>query len=266
MEVVFLGTGTGAPSAKRGAPSLLIRAGGFNILVDAGSGTLRQLARMGLSHNQLDFVFFTHFHPDHVGDLAPYLFAVRYWPEPARTSPTRVFGPEGFLTLCSHLRRAFGRWVDPPEDRLVLAELPLGTRHVVDLPGVRVESGPIPHNPESLGYRLSEAGGPVLAVTGDSDFGPELVDLARGAQVLITECSFPEGRKRYGHLTPRLAGRAAREAGVATLALTHFYPETENSDLLAPLGEEFGGEIILADDFLLLGGSRFAARMESSSS
>ncbi|MEW5726010.1 MAG: MBL fold metallo-hydrolase, partial [Thermodesulfobacteriota bacterium] len=104
MEVIFLGTGTGVPSVSRAAPGLAVLAEGSLFLLDAGAGTLRQLARAGLSYNDLDYLLFTHFHPDHVGDLAPYLFATKYWPGFTRLAPVRVFGPQGLRELLGHLR------------------------------------------------------------------------------------------------------------------------------------------------------------------
>ncbi|MDY6851001.1 MAG: ribonuclease Z [Thermodesulfobacteriota bacterium] len=248
MEVIFLGTGTGAPSAKRGSPGLAVLSGGRIFLIDSGSGSLRQLAKAGLSHNELDYILYTHFHPDHTAELIAYLFAAWYPQGFTRLEPARIYGPAGLLKLHSHFRDAYGKWVSPPKERVVFEELPVGAGHVFWCGPVRVESGPIPHSPESLGYRLTGPGGKTLAVTGDTDYGPGLIELAQDADLLVTECSFPEGQKVDGHLTPSLAGRAAREAGALALALTHFYPETNGHDLLTFVQKEFDGPITLAQD------------------
>ena len=250
MEIVFLGTGTGVPLVRRGSPGLAVISGDMTFLIDGGAGTLRQLARAGMSYNDLDYILLTHFHPDHVGELIPYLFATRYWPGFTRVRPARVYGPVGLDYLFDKFKEAFGHWVTPPEDRVVFEELPVMQKHVFHCGSVEVQSGPIPHSPESTGYRLTEPGGPTLVVTGDTDYGPGLVELARGADLLVTECSFPEGQKVEGHLIPSLAGRAAREAGVRSLALTHFYPETEGRDLLSFVRKEFDGPVTLAEDLL----------------
>ncbi len=246
MEVIFLGTGTGAPSAKRGAPGLVVQARGLTMLFDSGPGALWQLARAGLSYHDLDCLFYTHLHPDHTSDLISYLFAMRYFAQFTRSKPARIYGPEGFITFYERLHAAFGHWIEPPEGRVILSELPSG--HTLFLGPVYIETAPITHTRESLGYRIIEAGGATLALTGDTDFSQELIHLARGADLLITECSFPEGHKIKGHLVPSLAGRAAREAGVKALALTHFDPQCENQDLLSPITSEFIGPVTLAED------------------
>ena len=248
MEVIFLGTGTGVPSAKRAAPALLVEAGTFCYLVDSGAGTLRQLARAGYSYNDLDYIFFTHFHPDHITELIPYLFATKYFPEFTRLEPVRIIGPVGLLELYGHLKEAFGKWVEPPENRVIMKEVGAGA--VLTCGPMTVKAVPIPHTGHSLGYRFEEDGGPVLAVSGDTDYGPGLIELARDADLLVTECARPEGDKKEGHLTPSLAGRAAREAGAKALALTHFYPETEGQNLAAGVRREYQGPLLLADDLM----------------
>lgn len=250
MEIIFLGTGTGAPSARRGSPGLVVRAGDSTLLFDSGSGTLRQLAKAGLSYNDLDYLLYTHLHPDHIADLGPYLFATRYFPEFTRIKPVQIYGPQGLLRHYEYIRQAFGHWIEPPEGRVFLSELP--QRHTFLCSTVQIETGPITHTPESLGYRVTEPGGATLAITGDTDFSQNLIDLARGVDLLITECSLPEGLKVEGHLIPNLAGRAAREAQVKALALTHFYPQCEGQDLLSPIAKEFDGPITLAEDLLRL--------------
>ena len=252
MEIMFLGTGTGVPRADRGSPGLLFTVCKTLILVDCGAGTMRQLDRLGLSYNDLDFLLFTHFHPDHTADIVPYLFATRYWPRFTRQDTARIYGPKGLQALYGHLRNAWGKWVEPPENMVQLFELPVGETFEFRCGEAMVKTGPIPHTPESLGYRITEPGGATVVVTGDTDYGPELASLAQGADLLITECSFPNGMKRDGHLTPSLAGRAAREAGVKALALTHIYPEAENHDLVAEAGLEFSGPVTVAHDLLRL--------------
>ncbi len=253
VEIIFLGTGTGVPSAGRAAPAVAVRTGGINILVDSGPGTLRQLAKAGLPYSDLDFILYTHFHPDHTAELVPYLFAAKYQLGFSRRNPVRIIGPEGLKKLAGHLAQAYGRWVEPPEEQVSMEEIPVGRSTSFDCGGVSVESGPLPHNPESLGYRLTDPdSGAVLVITGDTDYGPGLVKLARNADLLVTECSFPDGRKVEGHLTPSLAGQAAREAGAKALALNHFYPETEGCDLLSQVRLQFQGPVHLTEDLQII--------------
>ncbi|WP_456430726.1 MBL fold metallo-hydrolase [Thermosulfuriphilus sp.] len=248
MRITILGSGTGVPTPERAHPSILVEIGSCKLLLDSGSGTLRRLLKAGTEYYQIDILFYSHFHPDHIADLVPLLFALRYWGLPQRPSPIHLVAGEGFSRLYLVLREAFGHWIEPPEGGLKLYELPSDTLTSLKIiPQVLLKTGPVKHNPESLAIRL-EHKEKALVYSGDTDFSPELVSLARGADLLICECSTPEGMKISGHLVPSLAGRMAQEAKVKKLLLTHFYPPCEESNLVAACQKEFSGEILLAQD------------------
>lgn len=113
LEVLFLGTAGSAPTARRGLPALLIRRGGDRLLFDCGEGTQRQLLRSeGLV--DLEEIFLTHFHADHLLGLPGMLktFALR-----GREAPLTLHGPPGLRRLIEALRVVIGR--TPFELRLV---------------------------------------------------------------------------------------------------------------------------------------------------
>ncbi len=245
MELTILGSGTGVPSLRRGAPGALLRVADKLVVIDMGSGTLERMLRVGVRYADPDVLLFTHLHPDHVADFVPFLFACKYSVDP-RTKELFVLGGKGFRGYYEGLKQVYGHWVRAESFRLHLQEVLYGTRRVKDL---AITTYPLEHTRYSVGYRIEE-GGKVLAYSGDTDYCQEVVELGRGADLLVLECSFPEGRKVKGHLTPRWAGRIAREAGAKRLLLTHFYPPCDDADLLGPCREEFGGEILVAEDLM----------------
>ena len=95
-------------------------------------------------------------------------------------------------------------------------------------------------------------------MTGDTRPCPETVEAARGADLLVHECTFGDGEAARAvettHSTAREAGRIARDAGVARLVLTHLSTryDTEPAPLLAQASEEFTGPIEVARDGLIL--------------
>ena len=113
--------------------------------------------------------------------------------------------------------------------------------------GLTIKSAPVNHIDSSLAYRV-EAEGRALVYSGDTDVSETLVELARGADLLVLECANPF--KVPGHLTPEQAGRMAARAGVPRLVLTHFYPPCDEVDVTALAAREFNGEIIRAEDGL----------------
>jgi ribonuclease BN (tRNA processing enzyme) len=249
-QLIFLGTGTGVPSAEMGSPSQLLKLTGALILVDMGPGTLRQLAQLSIPITEIDFILLTHLHPDHSADLVPFLFASKYPPYLINRSPVHLLAGMDFQNFYQGLKTAYGHWIDLPPDLLKMTFLPEDKPWEEKFPNFSLSSRPILHTSSSLGYRLTIPPGKIIVFSGDSDYSGNVVDLARQADVLVLECSFPEGEKIEGHLTPSLAGRIAREAGVKKLILSHFYPECRGHDLIGPCSREYQGPIILAEDFL----------------
>lgn len=247
MEMIVLGSGTAVPHAERGSAGYLVRGGGRTILVDAGPGTLRTLAVLGISLVEPEAAAFTHLHLDHTAELAPLLFALRN-PGIGRTKTLTLLGAPGFRDFYARLRRMYGAWVEPLDYRLEIEEI---DARPVSLGGFSLRAFPVSHTPQSVAYRMEDPGdGKAVAFSGDTDVCGGLVEAARGAELAVFECSFPDGRKVQGHLTPREAGEIASRAGVKRLLLTHFYPECEGEDLLGQCRKTYSGEILLAEDLL----------------
>jgi ribonuclease Z len=259
LDVVFLGTAASAPTARRGLPATLIRRGGEKLLVDCGEGTQRQLVRsVGLV--EIDEVFLTHFHADHVLGIPGLL---KTYGLQARSAPLQICGPQGLGRLFDVLGPVIGRL--PFE--LNLVELDEGEELGRD--GYRVVPFAADHGVRALGYALIEDDRPgrfdesrarELGVTPGPDFGRlqrgETVDgvrpeqvvgrdragrrivvsgdtspaqtvevYAHAAEVLVHEATFCDDEKararETGHSTARQAAELARDAGVHLLALTH---------------------------------------------
>jgi ribonuclease BN (tRNA processing enzyme) len=247
MEVTFLGTGTAIPSAQRAPTSLLIRAAGEPLLIDTGPGILRQLARAGLYINDIEHVFYTHIHPDHIADLIPFIFASKN-PDLLRTRPLKLYGGPGFAQYVEALQGACHPWGTPTTFELEVCEMGLKP---VEGDGWTVRASPVVHHPSSLAYRV-EAEGASVTYSGDTDECLEIIRLAKGCDLLILECAHPDERKVQGHLSPTACGRIAAAAGARALVLVHFYPVCEGQDLVTPCAKEYSGPITVAEDLLTI--------------
>jgi len=249
MELTVIGSGTGVPALRRGAPCLAVTAGGRLLILDLGSGSLRALLRYGLNFSAIDVLALTHLHPDHVGDLIPFFFATRYSLGYTRTEPFRLLAARGFARFHERLQAAFGDWVVPPPGLMNVNELAPDAPDEVREPGLVIKSAPTNHTEGSLAFRV-EASGRSLVYSGDTDVSDSLVALAAGADLLVLEAANPF--KVPGHLTPGEAGRLAAEAGAKRLLLTHFYPPCDKVDVVAQASQEFTGEVLRAEDGLNL--------------
>jgi ribonuclease BN (tRNA processing enzyme) len=85
---------------------------------------------------------------------------------------------------------------------------------------------------------------------GDTGLAPELIDLAKGCDLLILECSFPDGAEAAGHLTPLSAGKPAASAEARKLLLIHFYQEVLATDITGACRRVFKGGLVLGRDLL----------------
>ena len=262
LDVLFVGTAGSAPSARRGLPATLVRRGGDRLLFDCGEGTQRQLVRStGLV--ELEEIFITHFHADHVLGLPGMLktFALRQ-----RERPLTVYGPKGLRSLFATLAPIVGRVGFP----LDLQELEPNDE--LERDGYRLAAYATDHGVRALGYALVEDARPgvfdperaeELGVSPGPDFGrlqegetvngvsPDQVmgEPRRGRRIVITGDTAPCEMTRLvafeadllvheatflhdeadraaetRHSTARQAGELAAAAGVNMLALTHISP------------------------------------------
>ncbi len=243
MHITILGSGSCIPTVERNAAGFLLEVADFHILVDCGSGTVRQLARAGLDYRQIDMVCLSHVHPDHAGDLAGLVQALKVTPE--RNKELIVGGD-----------RRIGAFY-----RQVVTEM-VGTVgnfpvRVVDLekgfqgPGFSLETIRVPHGIAALALRVATARGTVV-FTGDSAWSEELVAFCRNADLVVADCSTADEPALPGHMTAGECGRLASEAGVGRLVLSHFYPATDPAACEAACRRFYTGPLIVAEDFLRL--------------
>ncbi len=249
VEACVIGSGTGIPNPRRKPPALVLRLSGQLLLFDCGAGTIWALAEAGLDFRELDWIWLSHFHPDHTGDLVPLLFAARS-PLYGRKKPLVIGGAVGLKNLYQRLQGVYRGWIELDPTLLSLKEIEPGTPTHMDLPFGRLITLAMAHTNESLGYRLETKDGLVLAYSGDTDYCQNVVTLARDADLFFCECSFPDHLKSDGHLSPGWAGRVAREAGCKRLVLTHLYPVCDETDVLTACRKEYSGDVVVAEDLM----------------
>ena len=238
------------PLTYRASPSLAMIVDDKTVLFDIGPGTLRQLSRIGINHDKIQQIFISHFHPDHTADLIHFLFATCSPSTVGSRKPFTITGPNGFKAFLKNLQNAYGRWLDVPVELMEIEELDTNSPEEKSYVNYTVTSQPVVHTSNSLAYSVQGRAGNRFVYSGDTEFCDEIVALAKGSDLLILECSFPEGEGVEGHLTPSRAGRIATLAGVKKLLLIHFYPEVLATDIAEECRKTYSGELILGRDIL----------------
>ncbi len=247
MRVTILGSGTLVPTGIRGPAGYAVHVADTVLLLDGGTGTLRRLAEAGIDYRAIDQVFYTHIHPDHTGDLIPFLFAQRHTPGFRRVRDLWVSGPRGFTSFYERLTAVFDRWIASDGYAVNVREMWEGG---VDLGGVRVDAVALRHSVAAVGYRITAPDGATVAYTGDTDVTAAVSELARDADLLIADCSTPDEGKVEGHLTPGLVGELAQAARVRHVVLSHLYPECDGVDIEGQCRRRYDGEVVRAHDLM----------------
>ena len=252
MTVTILGSGTCVPSLRRSSCSILMRINENLLLFDSGAGTMRRLLEAGFEIFDVSFIFYSHFHPDHTGELVPFLFSNKYPDGTRRKIPLRLVAGRGFAEFYDNLKNVYGSWMELAPGLIDIVELDNTARDLKKFGDFQVESLPVNHNDESIAFKITGSGGKSVVYSGDTDFTENLIALSKAADLLICESALPDELKVQGHLTPSLAGEIATRANVRNLVLTHFYPECDRVDIEKQCRKTYDGPLLLAEDLMTI--------------
>jgi ribonuclease BN (tRNA processing enzyme) len=214
MQVTFLGTNGWFDTATGNTVSVLVRTRDYDIIFDAGNGIAK--ADRYISQEKPVYLFLSHFHIDHIAGLHTLVkFRLK--------QGLKIFCMPGGAAL---LTTFVGEPYTVPLEKLPYpARVYELTEGVHKLP-FTVECRPLVHPAPCYGYRV-EIDGSVIAFCTDTGVCDNAVTLARGADLLITECGLKPGESSpdWPHLNPQDAIGIAKRAKAKRLALQHFGAE-----------------------------------------
>ena len=276
----------------RAQSSNLLIVNGAQYLIDAGDGVTRRLIRLGANFRNIDNVFITHPHSDHVGGLGA-LMGLIY--DLNCNKPVDIYGPPGtaasvqgllqFLTVSSEIRISDGTNTIPISKLFGGHDAGVGT--IFQDANVKVSAventhfhfqpgSPAYGKYKSYSYRFDAADRSVV-FTGDTGPSDAVTQLAKGADMLVSEATnpvdeFKEGQIKQGswqsktpeeqaglirhhieeHLLPEEVGKIAAGAGVKTVVLTHLQPSPNNdySRYIELVKQSFSGRVLVAKDLM----------------
>lgn len=276
-RLILLGTGGGPrPRTTRSASAQVIIINDAAYVVDCGDGVARQLAAAGVPLTTLRHIFITHQHSDHnldYGNLILLAWAVgletrlHTWGPPPLEKMTKLFFEMNSYDI--NIRIADEKY--PPLVPLVYPhELTRGGTVLID-GTVKVSTTLVPHPivEPALAYRFDTPDRSIV-ISGDTAPSENLVQLAKGADVLVHEAMYLPGVDRLAarvpnhpglkqhlltsHTSAEDAGRVAQEAGVKLLVLSHLVPADDpaitDEMWIAAARVHFRGPVIVGKDLL----------------
>ena len=277
MQIILLGTGTPVLDPTRQQSALLVDINDERLLFDAGRGVTSQMTKVGTQPQQVDSVFITHHHYDHIGNLGEFLLTA--WHN-GRETPLTIYGPRGTAEIVAALLgQVYARDIafalfnvaDAVDIRDLVQVTEVTSGWAQDSGGWKVCAEYVEHGNSlglsheqwpCLGYRL-EAEGKVIAVSGDTVACEGLDQLAHGADVLIQCCYLVEDeittpaserQARYVIASSGQVGKIATRNKVKKLVLTHIRPKSEAlmRALVEDVRKDYDGELIVGEDLMVI--------------
>jgi ribonuclease BN (tRNA processing enzyme) len=230
MKVTVLGSGTTTPHKQRASSGYWLETSGGSIMLDMSATAYNRAAQEGFDWANLDAVWISHFHLDHVGGLAPFLFGTKYATETQkRTKPLQIFSPAGLNDLLRHFDEAYDYGIFEQPFPLVITEVKPDVEFEM-LSGVVVKTFSTPHTEESLAIRISDESRTEFVFTADTGFDPKIGEFARNADLFLTEASFVLRSPVALHIATPECVELMRIAEPKRAMLTHFYGEWDKVD------------------------------------
>jgi ribonuclease BN (tRNA processing enzyme) len=244
VRVTVLGASAVSPNPGGACAGYLVRTQRARLLLDCGPGVV---ARLG-NHADLadvDAIVISHAHLDHYLDLLVALQSLRHGPLRRPEPPLPVYVPSGLDELLARTALTIDSSTEEWPGMALVAYRP---EDVLDVGGARVTFRRVRHSVPTCGIRV-EADGRTLAFTADSGPCSEVVELAQGADLLISEATLPEregNEAMWFHMSASEAGALAAQAGARALVLSHYWSGYGLARMAEAAAATYGGPVIVA--------------------
>ena len=235
------------PDPRRVQSGILIEDGNHRILLDIGSGVLQRLTQLDLDLRTIDSVFISHFHIDHCADFLPlvqtlWLLGYDKTLNLFAPPPVKQWSRAVFDIAFSYLR-----------DKVLISTTVLNENHVIPRGNLTVVAGLNLHgNYDTRAFKV-ECDGKSLTFSSDTAPCRDILDLAKGTDVLIHECNWLDGPHPEGvHTSPSELARIAEEINPSKVILTHVAPEVvaKRDKVIEIVSRRTDAEVIVGEDLM----------------
>lgn len=239
-RLVLLGTGTCQLQLRRMASSALIELDDLRLVFDFGRGIAHRLVELGFLQDDIEHIALSHFHPDHLSDLVPYLHAASWSQTDPRHRDLHLYGPPGLTKFLDGLLDLFGH------DALGRPSWSIHVHETVAGPMViGGRSFDFAHLPPAGNHGLKiRHRGRVTALTGDSSFHDQEIAFLTGVDLAVIDS---------GHSSDEEILELATRTQASRLVCSHLYRELDAEELnerARRIG--YNGEISIGEDLMQL--------------
>ncbi|MBE3560395.1 MAG: ribonuclease Z [Ktedonobacteraceae bacterium] len=236
--LTLLGTGTCQIEFERRASSALLELDGTRLLFDCGHGVVQRLLEAGVRHNQLHHIVLSHFHPDHVSDLVPFMQAGAWSRRDPRTTDLHIYGPAGVRTVIDGLMTVFhANSFQQPSYTVVVHEI---TEEAFEIEDKRFEFMSLPPA-GNHGLRFTWQGRR-YALTGDSYFHEEEIAFLKDVDLAVIDS---------GHIEDAEIVALAIASQARCIVCSHLYRELDEAALQTQARHGgYTGTILVGQDLM----------------
>jgi ribonuclease BN (tRNA processing enzyme) len=249
MKITLLGTGTSFPDPERVQSGILVEEGTHKSLIDVGSGVLQRLNQSSTDILGIDSVMITHFHIDHCSDFVTLCQSL--WLSGYKRT-LHLYGPP---SIKEWMRGVFQIAFPYIIEKILIEAHPLKENEALQIGPFAVATSTTVHSTiDTRAFRV-EYKGRSFAVSGDTAPCRDIIELARGVDVLVHECNWLDGNHPVGvHTSPSELMSIVEESEPKKVVLTHVSPEVvaDKDKVLSIVSRRSNAEVIFGEDLMTI--------------
>lgn len=266
IKVTLLGTGSPRPSVERNGPAVLVEVGGKYLLFDTGRGVVQRLQQLDIRISDIQQIFLTHLHSDHVSALDDIWLTGWIYQRPM---PLNIYGPAGTKSFVDHMKQTYSYDVqlrnqysglDLNAGLVATNDIKPGVIYSED--GVKVTAFLVDHRPvdPAYGYRIN-FGKRSVVISGDTTYSQSLVDHSLETDLLVHEIMAVKSKlleknprlqkiQRY-HTSPEQLVKVLQNTKPRAAVMTHvIVVGVPEEAILQQINNDYQGQVYLGEDLM----------------